>query len=636
VSRRYWLPVSVLAAVGLNTARLRRRLSALAVIAPSDEAVHYDHVFLVADGVRLDDAQQRAASAHATSHGLDVLDLVPEHLTADRLLDLARMLDTTTYQDSRLAPGRGAYQALLVRRDVLTRAGLEQKDVTEPDLVAVLGTLKRHAPVSTGTAVLPGLRSAPRSGADRFAVRRAAYAWEPTSLGAPLVRDGLLAAGATATPGWTLAAAVAIALQPLLVAANGPLRLTDAAISPLARRSGAAELLADLTGRDATAAGKATAGRAGSAAANDAVTVGERLDRWRVALPSQYGARDRAHAAEVRAAYTADLAGGVERFLEPRRTTCPWCGGARLDRAVVGGDAMQAKPGRFRYDRCADCRHVFQNPRLTPDGLDFYYRDFYDGLGGPAMEWLLGFGPGAHPARARAVPAAPRRWLDVGGGLGHFCLMARETWPDTIFDGLDMGDGIDEAARRGWVDTAHRGQFPQLAPGLAGGYDVVSMFHYLEHTRDPRAELDAAALVLSPGGRLLVEVPNPDSPAMRAYGALASGMLIPQHLNLLPADNLVAALTERGLEVESVEFGETHISGDGPMAWWGLCQRLAPAPGLPWRPDDRVALSRARRVATFTALAPLLPAAALAEAASRPYLTRGNRANAYRVLARLP
>jgi SAM-dependent methyltransferase len=303
---------------------------------------------------------------------------------------------------------------------------------------------------------------------------------------------------------------------------------------------------------------------------------------------------------------------------------------------AVGVDAMQVKPGRFRYDRCAECRHVFQNPRLSPEGLDFYYRDFYDGLGGPVMEWLLGGGPGAHPDRARSVPPTPRRWLDVGSGLGHFCLVARDTWPDTVFDGLDMGDGIDEAARRGWIDHAHRGQFPEIAPTIAASYDVISMFHYLEHTRDPRAELDAAVTALTPGGYLLIEVPNPDSPTFTVYGALASGMLVPQHLNLLPAGNLVAALQERGLLVENVAFGQTHISGDAPLAWWGLAQRLAPSPTLPWRFERHPLVGHARRAATIAALSPLLPAAALAEAASRPYLVRGERANAYRVLARMP
>ncbi|WP_007517703.1 class I SAM-dependent methyltransferase [Pseudofrankia saprophytica] len=639
MSRRRWLPVAVCAGVLLNTARLRRRLSALPVIEPSDDQIHHDHVFLLADGVHLDDAQQRAASAHARHHGLDVLDLVPEDLTADRLLDLARMLDTTTYQANRLAWGRGAHQALMINREVLVRAGLHPKDVTETDLVTVTETLKRHAPVSTGVAVLPGLRAATRTGARRLDVQRVAYRWNPVGTLGPTARDLALVAGATAAPGWALAAATASWLQPALIATGGPLHLTDTLASPLTRRRGAAELLADLTGRSEPSPTGASQHPGTAVVARDGAPsvhgVAGRLARWWVAPPKAFVPEGKAQTDELRAAYRAELTGGVQRFLEPARSTCPWCGGAQLNKVIIGFDATQAKPGRFRYDRCSECRHVFQNPRLTPEGLDFYYRDFYDGLGGELAELIASAGAGPYLARARAVPPTPRNWLDVGAGLGHFCLIARDVWPETIFDGLDMGDGLEEAARRGWIDTAHRGQFPDLAPNLAGHYDVVSMFHYLEHTRDPRAELDAATTALTPGGRLVIEIPNPDSPALRAYGSLSPSWMVPQHQHLLPADNLAGALTERGFQVENIEFGQTHMAGDGMYAWWALVQRLAPSPNLPWRDDPYPDASRAKRAAVLATLAPLFPAFVAVEAASRPYLVRGNRANAYRIVARL-
>ena len=79
--------------------------------------------------------------------------------------------------------------------------------------------------------------------------------------------------------------------------------------------------------------------------------------------------------------YQAELADGVERFLEPRRNTCPWCGSEDLSVRLRTGDLIQRKPGRFTLEQCGACGHIFQNPRLTPAGLDFYYRDFYDGLG---------------------------------------------------------------------------------------------------------------------------------------------------------------------------------------------------------------------------------------------------------------
>jgi hypothetical protein len=45
---------------------------------------------------------------------------------------------------------------------------------------------------------------------------------------------------------------------------------------------------------------------------------------------------------------------------------------------------------------------------------------------------------------------------------GHFCCPAREVWPETAFDGVDLGEGIEEAARRR-VDRGHRGLFTEFA-----------------------------------------------------------------------------------------------------------------------------------------------------------------------------
>src|SRR5205823_2922595 len=127
-------------------------------------------------------------------------------------------------------------------------------------------------------------------------------------------------------------------------------------------------------------------------------------------------------------------------------------------------------------------------------------RDFYDGIGEEGLDTIFGFSAEPYLMRARAVQGkpAPERWLDVGGGHGHFCCAAKEVWPATVFDGLDFGASIEEGARRGWVTTAYRGLFPDLASQMAARYDVVSMSHYLEHTRDPRAELASARTALKP------------------------------------------------------------------------------------------------------------------------------------------
>lgn len=69
--------------------------------------------------------------------------------------------------------------------------------------------------------------------------------------------------------------------------------------------------------------------------------------------------------AALRPVYRADLAEGLDRFFEPRRDTCPWCGSTRLATRLRTTDLIQHKPGRFVLDRCEGCRHTFQNPRLS-------------------------------------------------------------------------------------------------------------------------------------------------------------------------------------------------------------------------------------------------------------------------------
>src|SRR5689334_19388854 len=54
--------------------------------------------------------------------------------------------------------------------------------------------------------------------------------------------------------------------------------------------------------------------------------------------------------ASRRPAYLADLAGGVDRFFEPRRTRCPWCDSAAVRGRVRTTDLLQHKPGRFALD----------------------------------------------------------------------------------------------------------------------------------------------------------------------------------------------------------------------------------------------------------------------------------------------
>lgn len=346
----------------------------------------------------------------------------------------------------------------------------------------------------------------------------------------------------------------------------------------------------------------------------------------------------RERVAALRAGYQSDLAQGPERFFEPRRTECPWCTSTRLRRRLRSTDRLQRKPGIFVLDECCSCGHVFQNPRLSAEGLEFYYRDCYDGLGRATMARLAS-SPLAnmlYRSRARALLpyGRPALWLDVGTGQGHFCATARRIHPDTEFHGLDRGEGVLSAEREGRITRAYRGSFTELSHRFAGRYDVVSMCHYLEHTPAPRDELAAAHRALRADGHLLIEVPDPQSLAARLLGRWWGPWLQPQHLHLLPLANLREALAEHGFTVVAVDRREPHVPTDLVSAAVNLLKSVLPHEDVPWIPRRPGPLRRWFRRLLLQQTAPTLLVLFAVDLLLAPLIRRTRLSNAYRVIAR--
>ncbi|MFD0692138.1 class I SAM-dependent methyltransferase [Actinomadura fibrosa] len=624
-------PVSLLIPAGFVIDALwrRSRAAGLRAVPPADRPVAARHCFVTAAGTRLDGATRRAASAYADEQGLAVLELVPDGLDTVRAMELVRLLRPRSYRTARLARGVGAGYAMLVDAEVIERAGVRWcagLSPAEMDELAV--RLKLYAPVTTDVAVVPGPAPVPWTpGERRMILRRRWVADLPVYLAGNILARLLLAAwlaGSVATgrargssterPGLgarypgsgrrhaairvavTLAAVCA---RPCIVTAGTPLRPDDLVRSAL-------------TGPFGT------------------------LGRWlRVAAAPEQPDPD---LPRLRREYAAETERGVARFFDRPTGTCPCCGGTDLRRFLSSGDHQHHRPGVFHLHRCRACGHVFQNPRLNAEGLGFYYRDYYDGSGAAEVERAFRLAAPIYRDRARMLRghAVPGNWLDVGGGHGHFCNAARDVWPGTRFDALDLSEGIEEAERRGWIDTGHIGTFPELADKLTGAYDVVSMHHYLEHTVAPRRELDAAARVLRPGGHLLIEVPDPQWVIARLAGRWWHAWFQPQHLNLVPLGGLSMMLAELGLRPVAVQRGAAHQPVDLFMIVHLLVHRIVPDPAKPWR-DPRWRRTRvAARTAVYLAAGPLMLAAAMADQLIHPIIRRSEHSNTYRILAQRP
>lgn len=236
---------------------------------------------------------------------------------------------------------------------------------------------------------------------------------------------------------------------------------------------------------------------------------------------------------------------------------CYGCGADGADLVLVGEDDLGGRPGAFRFVRCRDCALVYQRPRLRAAAVRGYYDADY-----PSHRAGSSWGPltplvrrafQAHDRRKEALVAAhvrlsaATRVLDVGCATGSFLSRLR-TRHGVHATGLD------------WIDVPGRDPAVELLHGaledvpLAGRrFDLVTMWHFLEHAYDPPGALRAARDALAPDGRLVIEVPDLESVSARLFGRRWPGVQAPQHTVLFTRATLRRMVEAAGLEVVSHE-----------------------------------------------------------------------------------
>jgi 2-polyprenyl-3-methyl-5-hydroxy-6-metoxy-1,4-benzoquinol methylase len=212
----------------------------------------------------------------------------------------------------------------------------------------------------------------------------------------------------------------------------------------------------------------------------------------------------------------------------------------------------------LRIVRCRACSLAFVNPQPTEAAI----RDYYSAKELAAQEsWSSYF---AHtPAQIAALwserLADVARWtngraprlLDVGCGWGDFLHFAQERGWHAC--GFEFSESVARVAREKYKLMVRVGSLDEM--GFAeNSFDLITLWHVLEHLREPRASLARVGKLLAPGGLLALEVPNLNFLARKSWRYPMSRTLHLYHFS--PAT--LAALVERaGLRVIACRPGHT-------------------------------------------------------------------------------
>lgn len=121
---------------------------------------------------------------------------------------------------------------------------------------------------------------------------------------------------------------------------------------------------------------------------------------------------------------------------------------------------------------------------------------------------------------AVALPdlAGCRRILEVGSGPGLFVERAMKTLTGSTVQGIELNENAVSQARQRNLPVEPLDLRELVNQGET--FDAVCSFQVLEHVHRPRELLEAIAQVLSPGGVLILSVPNRNSFLGRQYNLL--------------------------------------------------------------------------------------------------------------------
>jgi len=219
------------------------------------------------------------------------------------------------------------------------------------------------------------------------------------------------------------------------------------------------------------------------------------------------------------------------RIQAPPAIRCAWCE-HRFD------SADDRLTGRVR---CARCGVATTSPWPSDEQLSAAYGDWYR----PKSGRFSGVGDKVlrHTRSAladrlhRILPPGPV--LDVGAGDGTLVEAFVRHGREAV--------GLEPHASGPHVRNAE-------VEEVDGKWSAVIFWHSLEHLRQPARALSHAAALLSPGGTLVIAVPNATSLQARVFGDRWLALDLPRHLVHLSPPALLSRIEALGLRVERVSY----------------------------------------------------------------------------------
>ena len=217
----------------------------------------------------------------------------------------------------------------------------------------------------------------------------------------------------------------------------------------------------------------------------------------------------------------------------------------------------------FNHYRCSQCELIFIMP--IPANLAEYYPESYHFV--PKSSDYLEEGSKPENYKIEIVQGFVNhgRLLEIGPAYGSFTYLAKKAGFEV--DAIEMNTRCCEFLNKVVGVNAINSQDPIVTLEQMEPYDVIALWHVIEHLPDPWPTLEAIYKKLKPGGIIVLATPNPGSLQFKIMGSHWPHVDAPRHLMLIPMKLLAEKLESLGMQTELITTTDQGSIGWNTFGW---------------------------------------------------------------------
>jgi 2-polyprenyl-3-methyl-5-hydroxy-6-metoxy-1,4-benzoquinol methylase len=244
---------------------------------------------------------------------------------------------------------------------------------------------------------------------------------------------------------------------------------------------------------------------------------------------------------------------------------CPWCGSDKAQINLWLKDEFLTKED-FHICECLNCGLLYTMPRPEKEKIGNYYKseEYYS-----HRENKKGFIPKIyekvkkrnlkHKYKIATEGLKVGKILDIGCGVGDFLHTAETHGWECI--GVEPSEEAKEIARQRTKAQIIESKELENIPNQT--FDIITMWHVLEHVDDLKWQVEQLQRLIKPTGRIIIALPNYKSYDGQYYKELWAAYDVPRHLNHFNKSTLIKIFKTNGLEIfkmDKLKWDSYYIS----------------------------------------------------------------------------